>query len=499
MKIQDIIIKNRVRQDYGDIQGLARDIKKRGLIQPVVVSQKGRLIAGERRIKAAQLLGWEAIPATTRAVPEDLNKIETEIFILKLEISENNKRKDFTIEEKVKYAKAFEDLCTKRAKERQLAGLKQFDTVQVSRPERCQTREKVGAIVGMSGKTYERAKAVVNSGDREQIDKMNAGGSILGAYNELKAKEKANNVGAKAQAALDNRVQMEKDHYVSRTPGFFSMPKATEKVIADAGISSATFRQTETIIQHGTDAQRKQLPTCREAKDVDKLAREVRKDSRDVRKDTVLPLLDEIEALSRQLEEKMKELRGHAHLMDFKLLRRVRRVIVRQTTNFTCLRWRVDEQVHWSGLGRYIPEQEDILWAQDGEGMFQGLRMQENEEERLREYERNLFKTIIVPAFRTDPATIGKHAFRVLTLALHPDRGGDEEKFKEVKQFYEYFKFDILARNHFLKNHYTEEDAHRSEYADWAIQRAEESQAEEDAEERREAERDAIRAGASRK
>jgi ParB family chromosome partitioning protein len=65
MAIRDIRVgTKRIRKDMGDLAGLAESMKELGLLQPVVVFPDGRLILGERRLRAAKLLGWERIPVT---------------------------------------------------------------------------------------------------------------------------------------------------------------------------------------------------------------------------------------------------------------------------------------------------------------------------------------------------------------------------------------------------------------------------------------------------
>ena len=64
VRIADIQIGERHRKDMGDIEGLARSIDEIGLLHPVVVRPDGTLVAGERRIKACLLLGWQDIPVT---------------------------------------------------------------------------------------------------------------------------------------------------------------------------------------------------------------------------------------------------------------------------------------------------------------------------------------------------------------------------------------------------------------------------------------------------
>jgi ParB family chromosome partitioning protein len=43
---------------------LADSIETVGLLHPIVVTPEGRLIAGQRRLEACRLLGWQEIPIT---------------------------------------------------------------------------------------------------------------------------------------------------------------------------------------------------------------------------------------------------------------------------------------------------------------------------------------------------------------------------------------------------------------------------------------------------
>ena len=63
VNIADIRIGERYRKDMGDIEGLARSMNEIGLLHPVAIDADYRLIAGERRILAAKMLGWQAIEA----------------------------------------------------------------------------------------------------------------------------------------------------------------------------------------------------------------------------------------------------------------------------------------------------------------------------------------------------------------------------------------------------------------------------------------------------
>lgn len=61
-RIDDIIVRNHIRQDLGDIQGLAESIRKYGLLHAIVITPDNVLVAGLRRLKACELLEWETIP-----------------------------------------------------------------------------------------------------------------------------------------------------------------------------------------------------------------------------------------------------------------------------------------------------------------------------------------------------------------------------------------------------------------------------------------------------
>ena len=69
--IDSIIVGERFRKDMGDLEALAQSIAEDGLLQPVVVSQRFILLAGERRLRACRdILGWTDIPVRIMEVNE---------------------------------------------------------------------------------------------------------------------------------------------------------------------------------------------------------------------------------------------------------------------------------------------------------------------------------------------------------------------------------------------------------------------------------------------
>jgi ParB-like chromosome segregation protein Spo0J len=188
MRIADIQIGERYRQDMGDIEGLARSISEIGLLHPVVVASSGLLIAGQRRIAACLMLGWTDIPA--RIV--DLESI------VQGELAENTIRKDFTPSEAVAIGKAIEPLEREAADNRQSAtqGNRQTGAEKFSEPERGRALDKVAEHVGMSRPTYTKARAVVEAAEAEPeqyghlLDQMDRTGNVSRAHKELQKARK---------------------------------------------------------------------------------------------------------------------------------------------------------------------------------------------------------------------------------------------------------------------------------------------------------------------
>lgn len=93
------VVEERYRKDMGDVESLAESIKTVGQLIPIMVTEDLVLIAGERRLKAHNLLGKKTIKGIIETRKDISNKI--------IEILENLERKDFTWQEHVL---AIEDL-----------------------------------------------------------------------------------------------------------------------------------------------------------------------------------------------------------------------------------------------------------------------------------------------------------------------------------------------------------------------------------------------------
>lgn len=116
IEIEKIKVKDRIRKDFGDMQELADDIKENGLINPPVITPDTyELIAGERRLRAMKLLGYQQIEVRPMSVKDAEHQ-------LNLEISENETRKDFSKKERIEYAKRLRVIEELKAKGRMSDG-----------------------------------------------------------------------------------------------------------------------------------------------------------------------------------------------------------------------------------------------------------------------------------------------------------------------------------------------------------------------------------------
>lgn len=90
--------------DEAEIADLCDSIRTHGFLQPIIVRPfdgRYQLIAGERRLRAAQMAGWERVPVQIREVPDQQ--------MAELAIVENVQRKDLNPIEKAASFKRYMD------------------------------------------------------------------------------------------------------------------------------------------------------------------------------------------------------------------------------------------------------------------------------------------------------------------------------------------------------------------------------------------------------
>lgn len=192
VRIDEIVIGDRHRKNLGDLAELASSIREHGLLQPIGVTADRKLLFGHRRLEASKQVPLESVDARI------FEHFDDAVEALKLERDENTCRKDFTKSEavslgreleKLERAKAEKRMAATQAKPGQKVGQGSGNFPEPS--DRGETRDKVGAAVGMSGVTYTRAKAVVEAAESDPekfghlVEAMDEK-SVNAAYQELK-------------------------------------------------------------------------------------------------------------------------------------------------------------------------------------------------------------------------------------------------------------------------------------------------------------------------
>jgi len=90
---------------HSDMEDLVESVKKHGILQPLIVTKTAssyQLIAGERRLEAARILGLKAVPAIVRSA-QNLEKLEIALI-------ENLQRQDLNpIEEAAAYQRLIDE------------------------------------------------------------------------------------------------------------------------------------------------------------------------------------------------------------------------------------------------------------------------------------------------------------------------------------------------------------------------------------------------------
>jgi ParB family transcriptional regulator, chromosome partitioning protein len=152
VRLDQIKVGSRIRKDLGDIGELARSMEALGQLQPILVTQDHKLMAGYRRLLAAKQLGWEFIDAAY------YERLADAAALLRAESAENQCRMQFLPSEAIAMGMAIEEAEQAAAKKRQqihgnTAPGRASDTPGDAYPKcsKGRVRDKIGSAIGLSG------------------------------------------------------------------------------------------------------------------------------------------------------------------------------------------------------------------------------------------------------------------------------------------------------------------------------------------------------------
>jgi site-specific DNA-methyltransferase (adenine-specific) len=206
VKIADIVVGKRSRQDLGDLAALAQSIEERGLINLIAVWPDLTLAAGERRLHAIRKLGWTHVEVHVLGTTDDL------FARLGVERDENVCREPLLPSEAVALGRKLEEAARKEAKERQkdhgkTAPGKRKNTSAKLAEVKGEARDQVADAVGMRHTSYRKAAAVVEAAEEDPATfgdlpgQMDESENVHQAFQELKRRQKRQELARKAAAA----------------------------------------------------------------------------------------------------------------------------------------------------------------------------------------------------------------------------------------------------------------------------------------------------------
>jgi ParB family chromosome partitioning protein len=201
--IEKIHIGDRHRQEMGDMDALAANIREMGILQPIGIDEFFNLVYGQRRLEACENLGWKQIPCV-------VVKLKS---VIAGEYAENEFRKQFTASERTAIAEAIErELGNRHGGNRKSTSA----NAELDRLPKGNTVDLAARRAGFkSAETFERARTVTAKGTPELVAAMDQGDLSIAA---------AATVASQPTAEQKRIVRMPKDEQreVIRT---FAIPK----------------------------------------------------------------------------------------------------------------------------------------------------------------------------------------------------------------------------------------------------------------------------------
>lgn len=176
--VTDIVTGDRTRQEFRNVDSLARSIKERGLLSPLNLRMEADgtkvLVCGGRRLAAVKSLGWETVPVLI--IEDDIDELEA----LYAEGDENTEREPFTPAEAVRHRQRIHDIEARAAKDRQDEGREkahesrrvgcsnlEHPTPKPQPQSETKTRHRTAKATGYSASTLDKAEEIVKAAESE--------------------------------------------------------------------------------------------------------------------------------------------------------------------------------------------------------------------------------------------------------------------------------------------------------------------------------------------
>ena len=281
--INKIVVGDRIRKDFGDIQELAENIRENGLINPPTVNKDYVLLAGERRLRACKLLGWPQIPVTMLDTRDEAHD-------LAVEMDENNLRRNFSGTELAEGIRRQMAIESEKAKERMVSGGVQT----FAQGTTGKARDKAAEQFGISGEQARKTLYVADNSDlldpADFADWDEGKLSTNKAYQRIRAaKEQAER---ERDQAREEVAALEKQNDKAYEDGYKAASHNTQPQVVTREVESEAARKRISELEHERDLylsdlqkqrkrnedMRKELDKAKDMLGMDKTLQDVRKD-----------------------------------------------------------------------------------------------------------------------------------------------------------------------------------------------------------------------------
>ncbi len=183
--------------DGSPFSGLVDDVKRRGIVVDLLVTQDGLLLDGHRRLRAAKDVGLTEVPV------KEVQVTGSEGWEQAVALAVNLHRRHLSEAERANLGSSLLRLERQRAKERQREGQrrgrerrKSKDLVVGNRSPQppcrkpCRATEKTAEAVGVSRKTFERMERIKKADPEMAQQVLSRELSIAAAYERVRAQER---------------------------------------------------------------------------------------------------------------------------------------------------------------------------------------------------------------------------------------------------------------------------------------------------------------------
>ena len=165
---------------------LEKQIKRDGVLNPIIV-WNGTIVDGHNRYMICKMNGITEFPV--RKI-----KFDSRDDVIKWILEHQLGRRNLSDFQRTRIALRYEEIIAKKAKERQLSGLKHVGKSSFSSMEQNDkkdshtTRNEIAKIAGTSGTAVQRTKYILENGTEEQIARAEKGGKEMdGRSNSIRA------------------------------------------------------------------------------------------------------------------------------------------------------------------------------------------------------------------------------------------------------------------------------------------------------------------------